>query len=467
MDLGSSTLTARGQDGRSTGELLDDVSDFLGVQRNAELGLFRTIVAWADAHTIDTLEGAATIRESLIDTGLPLAGDGAPLVSEFALMELCATLERSLDSGREYVGKIVECAWRLPKITQLVEGKRVPIWKALQVADLTRSLSADAAGFVDRNLSLILPTCTWTQIHRCVNEAIDRHDPIAAEEKRRKAADSRGVFLDEGLLENATGGTGTLTAVLDLADLKDVDTALSRRAKLMGELGCEETLQVRRSLAMGEMARADLLLDLEVVDPDTGEITRVVTGRRVELFVHLTDAAISGVSAGSTHECVGRVGHQPVSVEQIRQWCGAEDTTILVRPIVDLADHVPVDSYEIPDRLKARVDLRDHTCRAPHCQRPAERCDHDHAEPHATGGATCPCNLVPLCRRHHRAKTAAAWSYVIVEPGTYLWTGPTGQQWLVDHRGTTNLGRPRPLIPDADPSPSADPGWTEDTHGNP
>ncbi|HWI43336.1 MAG TPA: HNH endonuclease signature motif containing protein, partial [Nocardioides sp.] len=59
-----------------------------------------------------------------------------------------------------------------------------------------------------------------------------------------------------------------------------------------------------------------------------------------------------------------------------------------------------------------------------------------HAKPHAEGGPTCPCNLVPLCRRHHRAKTHSAWRYAVVEPGTYDWTSPTGRRFLVDHAGT-------------------------------
>ncbi|WP_225869048.1 HNH endonuclease signature motif containing protein, partial [Nocardioides sp. Root79] len=66
------------------------------------------------------------------------------------------------------------------------------------------------------------------------------------------------------------------------------------------------------------------------------------------------------------------------------------------------------------------------TCRFPHCTRPAKRCDLDHATPHNKGGPTCPCNLVPLCRRHHRAKTHSAWDYVITSPGQYEWTSPTG-----------------------------------------
>ncbi|WP_235538810.1 HNH endonuclease signature motif containing protein, partial [Nocardioides sp. Root240] len=69
--------------------------------------------------------------------------------------------------------------------------------------------------------------------------------------------------------------------------------------------------------------------------------------------------------------------------------------------------------------------------RFPHCTRPAARCDLDHATPHGEGGPTCPCNLVPLCRRHHRAKTHSAWDYEITSPGHYQWTRPTGLTFTV------------------------------------
>ncbi|MDQ6526578.1 HNH endonuclease signature motif containing protein [Nocardioides sp. LHD-245] len=104
--------------------------------------------------------------------------------------------------------------------------------------------------------------------------------------------------------------------------------------------------------------------------------------------------------------------------------------------MIDLADHLPVGSYEIPDRHRTRVILRDHTCRFPHCTRPATRCDLDHTRPHGEGGPTCPCNEVALCRRHHRAKTHSTWRYDIVMPGSYVWTSPTGHRFRVDHRGT-------------------------------
>ncbi|WP_183100054.1 HNH endonuclease signature motif containing protein [Nocardioides pelophilus] len=451
---------AVGSDGRSTAELLRDLAAGVQARQRVEVEEFRNVIAWADANVVEDLEGAATIRDSYIDTGIPIAGPGAPLVSEFGLSELVATLGRSLDGGRDHVGKVIECGWRLPRVRDAVYAGKVPVWKALRVADLTRTLSLEAAAFVDRNLAFALPTCTWVQVERLVAEAIDRFDPAAAEERRQDEQDHRHVHLHTG----EPGSTVVdLTGTLDAADGTDLDTALNRRATALGKVS-DLPLDVRRAIALGDLARQDLALDLETVDPETGEL-RTVPGRKVELFVHLTDTALTGISTGVRTGCstVGRLGNTqtPVSVEQIRQWCAQPGTSVIVRPVIDLDDHVPVDSYEIPDRLRRRVELRDHTCRAPHCNRRAERCDLDHAHPHAAGGSTCPCNLVPLCRRHHRAKTFGYWRYVIIQPGTYLWSSPHGQHWLVDHTGTRVLDPPRPVDPDPDPPDWADPGWTE------
>jgi len=458
MDLGSSTSRG-GSNGRSTAELLDDLTASVQLRRRCEVEEFQTIVAWADANAVEDLEGAATICDSYIDTGLPIAGPGAPLVSEFALVELCATLERSLEGGRDYVGKVVECGWRLPRIRDAVSAMKIPVWKALRVADLTRTLSAEAAAYVDRNLAFALPTCTWVQVERLVAEAIDRFDPDQAEERRQDAADHRHVHVFTG---DPAAGVSDVSGTVDVADGIDLDEALNRRATALGKT-CDLPFDVRRSIALGDLARNDLALDLEVTDPDTGEVTTAAPGRKVELFVHLTDTALDGESN------VGRLGntHTPISVEQIRQWCGLAGSTVLVRPVIDLKDHVPVDSYEIPHRLKTRVQLRDHTCRAPFCVRRAERCDLDHAVPHSQGGPTCPCQLVPLCRRHHRAKTHSRWRYTIVEPGTYLWTGPHDRHWLVDHIGTRALDPARRLDPDPDPPDWADPGWPEPEYTEP
>ena len=88
------------------------------------------------------------------------------------------------------------------------------------------------------------------------------------------------------------------------------------------------------------------------------------------------------------------------------------------------------------------VELRDRTCVFPWCQRPAKGCDKDHIVPYDSGGPTCPCNLAPLCRRHHRMKTHGGWTYTMVEPGTFLWRSPYGYSYLRDPGGTTDLSPP-------------------------
>ncbi|MFL6003483.1 MAG: HNH endonuclease signature motif containing protein, partial [Nocardioides sp.] len=226
----------------------------------------------------------------------------------------------------------------------------------------------------------------------------------------------------------------------------------------------------RRSIAIGEIARHQLALDLPTRDataetaPDTAQDTArdpvpvVEEGapapvskprnpaRQIVLYVHLHQSAIDGANP------VGRVEntHQPVTAEQIRTWCGHPDARVTVKPVIDLADHVHVEAYEVPDRIAEAVTLRDLTCVFPWCTRPARRlrpdqhgCDCDHITPHGAGGATCTCQLAPLCRRHHRLKTHGGWTYTTLEPGTYLWSSPHRYQYLRDHTGTHDLTHDR------------------------
>ena len=419
MDLGTRP--------RSTAALLSRVGDRIRSRNTLVIEEWEDITAWASDHVVSGPQGAATITEGYLDTGVPIAGPGAPLVSEFALMELVAVLGRTPDGGKAYVGRVIECAWRLPNVYEAVVAGRLAPWRAERIADLTRSLSAEAAGFVDRQL-WDASGIGWAQLERLVAEVVLRYDPERAEADRAKAADHRHFDISDvdehGLVH--------LDGLLDAADGHDLDQAVARRAEVLGRLGDNSPLDVRRSKAAAELARQDLALDLLVPDPDTGEVVATVPGRKVVLNVHVTDTTLAGRNP------VGRwdEGRCPISTAQIREWLRARHTTIIVRPVIDLADHLPVTAYEIPDRHKTRVALRDHTCRFPHCTRPATRCDIDHARPHDQGGPTCPCNLVPLCRRHHRAKTHSTWRYDTPAPATYVWTSPNGYRFRVDHRGT-------------------------------
>ena len=165
--------------------------------------------------------------------------------------------------------------------------------------------------------------------------------------------------------------------------------------------------------------------------------------------MHLSEAAITGSSSLD----LARVENhrRGVTADQVRTWCANPGTQVTVKPVIDLAEHIGVDAYEVPDRLAEQALLRDGSCVFPWCTRAARACDCDHVIAHAEGGTTCSCNIAPLCRRHHRLKTHSAWSYTVLEPGTYLWSSTHGYQFLRDHEGTLDVTPERPPPRATDP----------------
>ncbi|MCW2899215.1 MAG: hypothetical protein JWO67_1480, partial [Streptosporangiaceae bacterium] len=89
------------------------------------------------------------------------------------------------------------------------------------------------------------------------------------------------------------------------------------------------------------------------------------------------------------------------------------------------------DGYRPPAGMRRLIQARNRTCVFPTCGRRATACDLDHTEPYHRGGATCPCNLAPLCRGHHRLKQAPDWTLIQLWPGVLLWIAPTGHWYLV------------------------------------
>jgi hypothetical protein len=71
------------------------------------------------------------------------------------------------------------------------------------------------------------------------------------------------------------------------------------------------------------------------------------------------------------------------------------------------------------------------TCRQPGCTRPAAQCDLDHTAEHRLGGPSCPCNLAPLCRRHHRAKHQAGWWWTHPQPTHLTTQSPLGHTYTI------------------------------------
>jgi Domain of unknown function (DUF222) len=95
-------------------------------------------------------------------------------------------------------------------------------------------------------------------------------------------------------------------------------------------------------------------------------------------------------------------------------------------------DHAQAEPRYRPGRLLQHlITTRNTRCTAPGCGQPAARCDLDHTRPWQHGGATCPCNLAPLCRHHHRCKQAEGWQLEQPEPGVLVWRTPARRTYTV------------------------------------
>ena len=186
-----------------------------------------------------------------------------------------------------------------------------------------------------------------------------RFDPEAAEAKRREAAERRHV--DVRVDEVTFDGTVHIDAEVDLADALDLEEALRLGAKQQADLGSTEPLDVRRSIALGDLARRQLALEFEPTNP--------------------ADDRWCSTRTSPNESVVGRCGNTrtPISVEQIKEWC-ASAAQVVVKPVIDLTEHIHVEAYEAPGRLKEQNVLVDVHCVHPYCTRPAHRCDCDHVD---------------------------------------------------------------------------------------
>jgi hypothetical protein len=243
-------------------EELDDPSSVLVYSRScqadadqAQANLLVAAVIWAEQHPPESIDEAATWwAAGSGDTGLPLAGPGAPWVAEFCLAEFALAIGRSTDPGRALIADAVELKYRLPKVWSRIQTGDLQSWRARRIAQATLGLSIEAARFVDTQVAAFAHRIGIAALERLVAEAIARFMPDLALENAEKAAEGRHFSIDH---DHVTfNGTSRIEGELDL------DDALARGAESLKAGGSGESLDVRRSQAAGELARRQLAFDL-------------------------------------------------------------------------------------------------------------------------------------------------------------------------------------------------------------
>ena len=509
---------------------LAEAAATLAEQRRLDARQLELAAHWADLHHPDSLPRPLDTWEERRrridgDHGVHPGGEGTPPILASRPAELGLVLRTSAAGAKHLIADALDLRHRLPSLWAEVREGRVRAWQARRVAQATRHLPLTVMGQVDAGLAGLMPTLPWSRFETILDATVQRAYPLGARLTEAETASRRFVALgrDDG------HGLKTLIARGEVLDILTFLAAVNRFADLLEADGDTDTVEVRRSKAVGILGQPDralALLSAHRYDPDPqvapteprrhGSWRRAATyddadepdepesdqphdlhtdeqrtddlvisdqrpaprdeGEpddtppaepdqeseraldlahppravgaasqiRIQLYVHLTDAALRGDDPAAVCRVAG-VG--PVTAHTVRSWLQRPDVKITVRPVAVPGDALPVDGYEIPHRIREAVHLR-----SPASAFPWSGCtDHrslqlDHVQPYlarARGGPpgqTDPRKLAPLTPPEHPGKTSGRWRERTPAPGVYLWRSPHGWVTLVTNQGTFPLG---------------------------
>lgn len=440
--------------------MIAELREVAAALRSAQTRVFVLATEWADAHLDEKattrgvcIHGCSTTGSTGEDFGGGCAGgcvgdpDGfddpfIPAVRWDAPAAFGAAIGRTTNAASFLIRDALVVRHRLPLLWDRVLSGEVDPSRARMVARSISGRPRDVSDYVDRHVAPLAHKIGLTALEKKIDEAMLRLYPEQREAEQLEALDRRFVRLDEAWINHT--GIADMAIRADWKDLYDFDVTVSRLAAALAaqieRLGLPpEPLDVRRARAVGILADPAAALALLAGDDAPAP------GKRTELVLRITDANLVGLDPVARNATRDRA----VLDQLVRDWCGRTDTHVTVQPVLDLAGHDATFVHQIKARTQVRADVIASTCVFPWCTKPARICDHDHIVPFnhddpASGGASCDCNIAPLCRHHHQLKTHAGWRYTPLETGTWLWSDPHGQQFLRDREGTTDVTPTRP-----------------------
>ncbi len=254
-----------------------------------------------------------------------------------------------------------------------------------------------------------------------------RPDPEAAHHLAEEWREARHLHID--VRDTSLSGLTPVTGRIDLPDALDLEAAVSHTAEQPAAWGSDDSVDVRRARALGDLARQHLAWYGEQTPP---------MGIGDTWMAHPGGTGAAHRSAPAAEPACG-----PASGSVSSPDCGDSSTRLSARPVLDLATSLHADSYEVPERLREQIRLRDGTCVLPGCRAPGLHCQDDHIEPYdhgdpSRGGPTHTENLALLCQRHHTLKTHHGFSYTRLASGVVLWRTPHGLRARRNPDGTTD-----------------------------
>lgn len=390
-------------------QIADELLDAVAAISRAEVSKVQLIADLVDASS------AVEPRSIIGPERLTAAGaDGTPEVAEFLVVELAALLRMGTPSAWALIRDVMNLRHRHPRLWAALTREEVPVWQARKIAARCAGagLSRDAATMVDRRLESAWGRLPWQRLLRTTEGLIVAADTeLAARRAAERQAERFVAIHHDG------DGSSTLLARMNTADAMMLKNAIDSIANAMVLDGRPEALPRLRSETLAELARPT----------ERGTLPRP----NATMVVHLPSEALGGESnaaaAVAREDSIGAL-----LLQQVRELLGHHRVRLL--PVLDLAGDPSVDAYEIPDRMRTQLTIREPFSVFPFSTVRSVNADLDHTVPYRANGPpgqTRPSNLGPLGRREHRAKTHGRWQLSQPAPGTYRWTSGLGYEYDV------------------------------------
>jgi hypothetical protein len=397
-----------------------------------------------------------------------VGADGTLLVDEFLPLEVAALKGISVAAATWLIRDVVNLKTRHPLMWFQATKGLVPMFRACQLAaEVARfDLSLEEAQGLDAELAPRLPGLVWRRVLGLARGLMVR---IAPEKVARLSEGARASrFVRKLPTEDPL--VAYLSARVDTADAVFFDAMVDRIADLLGEQGDQDSKDVRRAKAIGVLstpARAQLMLAEATGAASSGSASVAAGSASVAAGSASVAAGSAIVGAGSasvrstdprllpeatiyvhvaeetllTGRGTCRVeGVGALAATMLRHLVG--HTRIRVTPVIQPHAENAVDAYEIPQRIRRQVILRDTYEVFPYSARSARNQDLDHTIPFREGaeGQTRASNLGPLSRKAHRGKTHGGWQLEQPKPGVFHWESPGGYHYRVNRNGTFRQG---------------------------
>ena len=249
-------------------------------RRTAEADLLRIAAGWADLHPEDWMpppvdDEGRTRRRLADEEPVLMGGEGTPKVIAYCPAELGLILETTYTGAKHLIADALDLQYRLPKLWATVESGKVAAWKARRVATATRALTKEQAAQVDKGVHAAIATLGWSRFELILDATLKRADPETARAEEEAAATRRFVAVgranDQHIMTLIARGTSL--------DILSFMASVNRIAEILEADGDLDPVDVRRSKAIGILARPAKALDLLAAHQDSSAKAEEPYGR--------------------------------------------------------------------------------------------------------------------------------------------------------------------------------------------